>query len=405
MSESKVSLRRTPLYDWHASHNGRIVEFGGWEMPVQYTSIVEEHHAVRKAAGLFDISHMGRLQFTGAGAPRVLDHLVTSRVDTLAIGQIRYGLMCNDAGGVLDDVLVYRNCDNIYGLVVNAGNADKIRAWIEKRHGAVAASEEPLTPGPSPRTTEAAVPAGARGDEDAAPSPGSPDFQMTDLGGQSVMLALQGPKALAILQRLTTTDLGAMKYYTCIGGQVAGIPTCISRTGYTGEDGFELIAFGPAVELWEKLLATGKDDGLVPCGLGCRDTLRLEAAMPLYGHELNENVDPLTAGLSFAVKFDKSGFIGRDALLKIKDVPNRPKRVGLKLNSRRIAREHSEVYAGADRIGEVSSGTFSPTLEQSIAMAYIAAAHAAIGTAVEVDIRGKREPANVVQVPFYKRPV
>ena len=369
----ELIAHRTPLYDWHASHNGRIVEFGGWEMPVQYSGIVDEHHAVRKAAGLFDISHMGRLQFTGADAPRVLDHLVTCRVDTLAIGQIRYGLMCNDAGGVLDDVLVYRNCDNIYGLVVNAGNAVKIRAWIGQRHA------------------------------DLAPASGSLDFQMTDLGGQSVMLALQGPRALTILKRLTTTDIAAMKYYTCVGGEVAGMPACISRTGYTGEDGFELIAFGPAVELWEKLLAAGKDDGLIPCGLGCRDTLRLEAAMPLYGHELNETVDPLTAGLSFAVKFDKPDFIGRAALLKIREIPNRPQRVGLKLDSRRIAREHSEVFAGADRIGEVTSGTFSPTLEQSIAMAYVAATHAAIGTAVEVDIRGKRESATVVPLPFYKR--
>lgn len=370
-----MTLLRTPLYDWHASHNGRIVEFGGWEMPVQYGSIVDEHHAVRKAAGLFDISHMGRLQFTGADAPRVLDHLVTCRVDSLAIGQIRYGLMCNDAGGVLDDVLVYRNCADIYGLVVNAGNAPKIRAWIETRH------------------------------RDHAASSGSLDFQMKDLGDQSSMIAVQGPKALSILQRLTATDLGAMKYYTCVGGEVAGLPACISRTGYTGEDGFELIAFGPAVELWEKLLATGKDDGLIPCGLGCRDTLRLEAAMPLYGHELSEAVNPLTAGLSFAVKLDKPDFIGRDALLQIKAQPQQSVRVGLQLASKRIAREHSEVFVGDTRIGEVSSGTYSPTLEKSIAMAYVGVAHSSTGTSVEVDIRGKREAATVVPLPFYKRTV
>ncbi len=367
------SLNRTSLFDWHAAHHGRIVEFGGWEMPVQYTSIVDEHHAVRNAAGLFDISHMGRLQFTGADAPRVLDHLVTCHVDSLAIGQIRYGLMCNDAGGVLDDVLVYRNCDNIYGLVVNASNAPKIRAWIEARHASAAASSSSL------------------------------DFQMKDLGGDSVMIALQGPKSVSILQRLTNTDVASMKYYTCTGGAVAEIPTCISRTGYTGEDGFELIAFGPAVELWEKLLAAGKDDGLIPCGLGCRDTLRLEAAMPLYGHELNESLDPLTAGLSFAVKLDKPDFIGREALLKIKDQPNRPVRVGLKLASKRIAREHSEIFAGSIHIGDVTSGTFSPTLEQSIAMAYVDASHSAPGTAVEINIRGKREAATVTPLPFYKR--
>lgn len=371
--ETMMTLLRTPLTDWHASHHGRMVEFGGWEMPVQYTSIVDEHHAVRKAAGLFDISHMGRLQFTGADAPRVLDHLVTCRVDSLAVGQIRYGLMCNDAGGVLDDVLVYRNCDNIYGLVVNASNAPKIRAWIEQRHS------------------------------DAAATSGNLDFQMKDLGPDSCMIALQGPKSLAILQRLTTTDLASMRYYSCAGGAVAGIPACISRTGYTGEDGFELIAFGPAVDLWEKLLATGKDDGLVTCGLGCRDTLRLEAAMPLYGHELNENVDPLTAGLSFAVKLDKPEFIGREALLRIKAQPPQSVRVGLRLASKRIAREHSEVFVGETRVGEVTSGTFSPTLEQSIAMAYVAAGHSVPGSSVEVDIRGKRESATIVPLPFYKR--
>jgi len=392
-----MTLLRTPLYGWHAAHNGRIVEFGGWEMPVQYTSIVDEHHAVRRAAGLFDISHMGRLQFTGADAPRVLDHLVTCRVDSLAIGQIRYGLMCNDAGGVLDDVLVYRNCDNIYSLVVNAGNAPKIRAWIETRHGdGASSSSSPLAPalrGEGP---------GVRGSSTAAST--ELDFQMKDLGPDSCMIAVQGPQALSILQRLIATDLAAMKYYTCVGGEVAGIPACISRTGYTGEDGFELIAFGPAVELWEKLLAAGKDDGLIPCGLGCRDTLRLEAAMPLYGHELNENVDPLTAGLSFAVKLDKPTFIGREALLRIKAQPQQSVRVGLQLASKRIAREHSEVFVGDTRIGEVSSGTYSPTLEKSIAMAYVDVAHSSTGTSVEADIRGKREVATVVPLPFYKRP-
>lgn len=361
------SFLRTSLFDWHASR-GRIVEFGGWEMPIQYSGIIEEHHAVRKAAGLFDISHMGRLAFRGQDAESFLSNLLTCRVDNLAKGQIRYGLVCRDDGGVLDDILVYKLDPQHYGLVVNASNRAKIVAWIEKHGG-----------------------------------------QYEDQTLSTTMIAIQGPKALAILSRLAKSDieLGSLKYYTGCAGEVAGIEAFISRTGYTGEDGFEIvIAEGPlgSTRVWEGLLEAGSGDGMLPCGLGCRDTLRLEAAMPLYGHELNENVDPLTAGLSFAVKLDKPGFIGRDALLKIKEIPNRPVRVGLQLASRRIAREHAEVYAGDTRIGQVTSGTFSPTLDQSIAMAYVDNAHSIVGTAIEIDIRGKRESAKVVPLPFYKRP-
>ncbi len=371
-------LLRTPLYDWHASHNGRIVEFGGWEMPVQYRGIVEEHHAVRKAAGLFDISHMGRLSFSGLDVEPFLSRLLTCRVDNLVNGQIRYGLVCRDDGGVLDDILVYKLDPLHFGLVVNASNRGKIVAWIEQ-HAA-----------------------------DINPSDHACDFEFDDQTTTSAMIAIQGPQALAILSRLTKSvvELESLKYYSGCAGEVAGVEAFISRTGYTGEDGFEIvIAEGSArsTGVWERLLEAGQGEGIQPCGLGCRDTLRLEAAMPLYGHELIEDVDPLTAGLSFAVKLDKPDFIGRAALLKIKDVPHRPVRVGLKLASRRIAREHAEVYAADTRIGQVSSGTYSPTLEQSIAMAYVDAAHAGIGTPVEIDIRGKRESATVVPLPFYKR--
>ena len=371
-------LLRTPLYDWHAAHNGRIVEFGGWQMPVQYRGIVEEHHVVRKAAGLFDISHMGRLSFSGLDVEPFLSRLLTCRVDNLINGQIRYGLVCRDDGGVLDDILVYKLDPLHFGLVVNASNRAKIVAWIEQ-HAA-----------------------------DIDPADHARDFEFVDQTMSSAMIAIQGPKALGILSRLTTSavELGSLKYYSGCTAEVAGVEAYISRTGYTGEDGFEIvIAEGAArsTDVWERLLQTGQGDGLQACGLGCRDTLRLEAAMPLYGHELVENVDPLTAGLSFAVKLDKPDFIGRAALLKIKNIINRPVRVGLKLASRRIAREHTDVYAGESRIGQVSSGSFSPTLEQSIAMAYVDAAHAAVGTSVEVDIRGKREAATVVPLPFYKR--
>ncbi len=378
MNETGTQLLRTPLYDWHASHNGRIVEFGGWEMPVQYTSIVEEHHAVRKAAGLFDISHMGRLTFSGLDAEPLMSQLLTCRVDNLIDGQIRYGLVCNEAGGVLDDVLVNRLNDMNFGLVVNASNREKIVAWLQ------------------PLIQEIDHEHRAR------------DLDFDDQTLETAMIAIQGPKALSILSRLTTSDvpLGSLKYYSGCPAEVAGCEAFVSRTGYTGEDGFEIIVAQETPEtiaLWQRLLDEGQGEGLLPCGLGCRDTLRLEAAMPLYGHELSETVDPLTAGLAFAVKLDKPDFLGREALLKIKDQPNRPVRVGLQLGSKRIAREHSEVFFGPKPIGLVSSGTYSPTLEQSIAMAYVSAEHSAIGSTLEVDIRGKRESATVVPLPFYKR--
>ena len=373
-----MTLLRTPLYDWHAAHNGRIVEFGGWEMPVQYTSIVDEHHAVRKAAGLFDISHMGRLTFSGLDAEPLLSRMLTCRVDNLVDGQIRYGLVCNEAGGVLDDVLVNRLNEMNFGLVVNASNRTKIVAWIERLI------------------------------EEIEPEHRGRDLEFDDQTMESAMIAIQGPKALSILSRLTQSDvaLGSLKYYSGCPAEVAGCEAFISRTGYTGEDGFEIIvgedAAGTAA-LWQRLLDEGLENGLIPCGLGCRDTVRLEAAMPLYGHELSETVDPLTAGLSFAVKLDKPNFIGREALLKIKAQPPQSVRVGLQLASKRIAREHSEVFIGDTRIGEISSGTYSPTLEKSIAMAYLDVAHSSTGTSVEIDIRGKRESATVVPLPFYKR--
>ncbi len=375
----EIIFDRTPLYDWHVAHSGRMVEFGGWEMPVQYTSIVDEHHAVRKAAGLFDISHMGRLTLSGLDAEPLMSRLLTCRVDNLVDGQIRYGLVCNQAGGVLDDVLVNRLNDMNFGLVVNASNREKIVAWLQ-----------PLI-------------------EEIDHEHRTRDLEFDDQTLETAMVAIQGPKALAILSRLTQSDvaLGSLKYYSGCPAIVAGCEAFISRTGYTGEDGFEIIVAKDAARttaLWQSLLDEGRAEGLVPCGLGCRDTLRLEAAMPLYGHELSETVDPLTAGLSFAVKLDKPDFIGRESLLRIKDQPRKSVRVGLKLATKRIAREHSEVFFGPKPIGVVSSGTYSPTLDQSIAMAYVAADHATVGSTVEVDIRGKREAATVVPLPFYKRP-
>lgn len=359
-------MHTTPLHDWHVARGARMVDFAGWEMPIQYTSITEEHHAVRRAAGLFDIAHMGRIRFTGPDTCRLLDYLLTNNVAALQPGQVRYSLVCNEAGGILDDVLVYR-CDGYYLLVVNASNREKIVGWIDRHKTGF-------------------------------------DVLVEDMTFDWGMLALQGPRALGLLAPLTEADLGGMKYYTATDAIVNGETSLVSRTGYTGEDGFEVILpAGELVRLAERLIAGGAAAGLVPCGLGCRDTLRLEAAMPLYGHEMDENMDPLTAGLGFGVKLDAGDFIGKEALVRIKAQPQDKQRVGLRLAGRRIAREGSAIYSGTTEVGRVTSGTFSPTLEAAIAMGYIPKSLVAEGTALEIDIRGKREAATVVPLPFYSR--
>lgn len=364
------SLLTTPLVEWHRAHQGRMVPFAGWEMPVQYTSIIDEHQAVRKAAGLFDISHMGRLHFRGPLAITLLDRVVTIDITRLKPGQIRYALVTNDAGGVLDDVLVYRDQDGPdagYWLVVNASNRIKLLEWFAQQGPQAAATIVDHT---------------------------------TTLG----MIALQGPRAQAILQPRCSVRLESLKYFQHIPATIAGVAVLLSRTGYTGEDGFEVFVPADAtVGLWEALLHAGAGDGLIPAGLGCRDTLRLESAMPLYGHELNEATDPFTAGLNFAVHLNKAEFVGQTALAAIAAQPTPRVRVGLSLESRRIAREETPVYLGDRLVGTVTSGTFSPTLEQSIAMAYVDRDVAGLGTALEVDLRGRREAATIVGLPFYKR--
>lgn len=354
-------LLQTPLHDWHASHGGRMVEFGGWHMPVQYRSITEEHHAVRRAAGLFDIAHMGRLRFTGPDSVKFLNHLLTNDVASLKPGQVRYSLICNEAGGVLDDVLVTR-FDGWHLLVVNASNRLKIVDWVERHRAGF-------------------------------------DVQVEDMSAEWSMLAMQGPRSVELLAPLVGADIAGLKYYFGCEANVLGQRGIISRTGYTGEDGFEVILPNDhANKLWEMLI----DRGALPCGLGCRDTLRLEAAMPLYGHELSESIDPISAGLSFAVKLDAKDFIGKAALLA-KPQPPVKQRVGLVLAGRRIAREGAQVLAGQVGIGEVTSGTFSPTLEKPIAMAYLERAAAIFDANVDVDIRGQSERATIIKLPFYRR--
>ncbi len=363
---SDTELLQTPFHAWHATNDGRMVEFGGWHMPVQYSTIVEEHNVVRNAAGLFDISHMGRLRFSGDDACSFLDYLLTNDVSKLQVGQVRYSLVCNENGGVLDDVLVYRLPD-CYMLVVNASNRTKIVDWIGQHI-----------------------------------SKFNVDFEDQTLS--NAMIAVQGPKAVEILAALGAETASKHRYYSASPMTVAGMDTLVSRTGYTGEDGFELIVPSNAgMELWNVLLEAGLPFGVQVCGLGCRDTLRLEAAMPLYGHELNEDTDPLTAGLDFAVKLEAADFLGRDALIKIAESPTGKVRVGLELDGKRIAREGAGILSGEQSVGEVTSGTFSPTLQKAIAMGYVDAAGSETGTEVEVDIRGKRHAARVVNLPFYKR--
>jgi aminomethyltransferase len=340
-----------------------MVEFAGWDMPIQYSTIADEHTAVRTGVGLFDISHMGRLSLGGPDALALIQHVWTNDAAAMTDGQVRYGLVCNARGGTRDDVLVYR-WPYGWSMVVNASNRDKIVAWLAEHKG-------------------------------------GRNVEVSDRTADTCMIAVQGPQAVALCRGLTDADAGALAYYHATPTRCLGAQCVVSRTGYTGEDGLELMlpaAHGPAV--WEELVKRGAR----PCGLGARDTLRLEAAMPLYGHELNEDIDPLQAGLGWAVKLPKGDFIGRAALERLKGDRVRPVRVGLELEGKRSAREGAKVLSGGKTVGRVTSGTFTPTLQKALAMAYVEPAHAAVGSKVQVDVRGKLEAAKVVPLPFYRRP-
>jgi aminomethyltransferase len=383
MSDPHNQVLKTPLYDWHVSHGGRMVDFAGWAMPVQYGSIIAEHNATRAAVGITDISHMGRLRFEGPGVAVFLAELLTRRVADMALGQIRYSLVTNDQGGILDDVLVgyYHNevGQPFYVLVSNASNHGKIVRWTLKH----------LPPERANRL----------GDE----------IVFTDVSMLWAMIAIQGPRAKDLLQPFVDEDLDSMKYYR--GGLVQILHPAaqrqggiISRTGYTGEDGFELsIGAGVAQGIWDALMDAGKPLGIVPTGLGARDTLRLEAGMPLYGHEISEQIDPFQAGLSSACYLSGYNFPGRDALLAIEKQPPKFARVGLELPGRRVPRQGCPILRAGRPIGEVTSGSFSPTLQKPIAMAYVVPDAAAPDTKLEIEIRGAREPARVIPLPFYSR--
>ncbi|GAA4076809.1 glycine cleavage system aminomethyltransferase GcvT [Streptomyces shaanxiensis] len=374
---STGELRHTALDALHRSLGATMTDFAGWDMPLRYGSERDEHNAVRTKAGLFDLSHMGEITVTGPEAAQLLNHALVGNIASVGVGRARYTMICQADGGILDDLIVYRlagtdAASSEYLVVANASNAQVVLDALTER--------------------AAGFDAEVRDDRDAY-----------------ALLAVQGPESPGILKSLTDADLDGLKYYAGLPGTVAGVPALIARTGYTGEDGFELFVKPEhAVELWQALTKAGEGVGLVPCGLSCRDTLRLEAGMPLYGHELSTSLTPFDAGLGRVVKFEKEGdFVGREALQEAasRAAENPPRvLVGLVAEGRRVPRAGYPVVAGGEVIGEVTSGAPSPTLGKPIAMAYVDAAHSAPGTAgVGVDIRGSHEPYEVVALPFYKR--
>ena len=362
-------LKRTPLYDEHRALGARLVEFGGWEMPVHYSGILDEHRAVRERAGLFDVSHMGEFRIEGPGSLDFLQGLVPNNVARLSDGQALYSQLCNERGGTQDDLLIYRLGDDRYMAVVNAGTMESDWDWFIKQ------------------------------------AAGRSDVTLTNISAETGLIALQGPRALEILQPLTETDLGAIAYYHFADGTVAGISCLISRTGYTGEDGFELYcASGDAVALWRKLLEAGATHGLLPAGLGARDTLRLEAGFCLYGHELNDQTSPLEAGLGWSVKLEKGhDFIGREALLAQKQQGLPRKLIGIELRDRGVPRAGYAILRDGAPIGELTSGAIGPTLGKAIGMGYVAPADARPGAEVAIAMRGQAVSAVIVALPFYKR--
>ncbi|MDD7289413.1 MAG: glycine cleavage system aminomethyltransferase GcvT [Clostridiales bacterium] len=357
---------KTPLYDVHVEEGGKIVPFAGYLLPVQYgTGVIKEHMAVRQQCGLFDVSHMGEILFTGPTALATLNHLLTNDYSNMPINKVRYGVMCNEQGGTIDDLVVYKFGEESYLVVVNAANREKDYAHM------------------AANTLEGT--------------------KCEDISDTVAQVALQGPKAPAIMKKLLPEDQIPKGYYTALPNvNLGGMNCMISRTGYTGELGYEIYtASENAPKLWKLLREAGEEFGLIPCGLGARDTLRLEAAMPLYGHEMDETITPLEAGLDFGVKLNKEEFIGHDALVAA-GAPKRV-RVGLEVTGRGIIREHQDVYIGDEKIGVSTSGTHCPYLGKAIAMALVDASHAEVGTKVEAEVRGRRVAAEIIPLPFYTR--
>lgn len=368
-------LKRTALYSEHQKLGGRIVDFGGWELPVQYSGVIQEHLACRSAAGLFDVSHMGEISVQGPGAEGYLNLLVTNDVSKLAIGQAQYTVMCHTDGGIVDDLVIYRRAPDLFLLVVNASNTEKdfqhlleVQSIFDKARG---------------------------------------DVQIENQSSQYSQIAVQGPKAAEIVNKVSSVPIDGVRTYWFTEGKLCGsVPAIIARTGYTGEDGFELyIPWASAPQIWQALLEAGAELGIRPCGLGARDTLRLEMKYPLYGNELTDQTHPLEAGLGWVVKLNKPNFMGRDALLKAKENGNIRQLVGIKMLGKGIPRHGYEIFAegSTKKIGVVTSGTQSPSLHEAVAIGYVESELSKVGSKIFIDIRGNQLPAEIVSTPFYRK--
>jgi aminomethyltransferase len=373
--EAKMStaneLKKTPLNQAHKDLGGKMVDFGGWEMPVQYTAgVIEEHMRTRTAAGLFDVSHMGEIWVEGTDAIAFVNRIATNDVTKLVDGQAQYSALTNEKGGIVDDLLVYRFGPERLLLVVNAGTTDKDWDWITSH----------------------------KGDD---------DIVLTNASADYCQIAVQGPNAVAIVKQLTDTSLDEIKYYWFTTGHVDGVEAIISRTGYTGEDGFEIYAAPEfAEQLWNKLLETGRygeADGILPAGLAARNTLRLESGMSLYGHELSDDISPLEAGLGWITKLQKGDFIGRDVLAEQKEKGPERKLVGFEMVDRGIARDEMDVYVDDEKVGLVTSASPAPFLKKNIGLAFLPVEVANIGQEIKIDVRGKLLTASVIETPFYRR--
>ncbi len=365
-----MTLRKTKLDQVHRELGAKMVPFAGFEMPVCYTTVNEEHNAVRHHVGLFDLCHMGRITISGSDASSFLDYLVSSDIAQMKPSMARYGLLLNEKGLILDDIITYCR-EESYLVVCNGANLEKVLGWLGENSS-------------------------------------SYDVQISDDSEKIAMLAIQGSQALDVMKELTTEDLSVMKYYSCLETEILGKSTLIARTGYTGEDGFELyFDMIDVIKIWNQILSLGFHHDLVPIGLAARDTLRLEAGMPLYGHEINEQTHPFQANLSFAVKLKKENFMGKKALLRIKEEGFSKKLACLEVKSKRIARSGCKVYLSEKEedieVGEVTSGTLSPTLGKSIALAYIPVERASLGSRLNVKIGKNFYPVEVVSSPFYSR--
>jgi aminomethyltransferase len=357
-------MKKTPLFDFHVQQGAKIVDFAGWEMPLLYAGIVEEHVHTRQGASLFDVSHMGRIEFHGDDCEKLLQRVCTRQLSDAQPGVSRYSHVCKEDGGILDDVIVSRYEDHWF-MVCNASNREKIVGWLHKQ---------------------------AKGT----------DVTIDDITESTCMVALQGPKVIPMLADKLPIPVAELKRYRFLAGSYMGTAYSIARSGYTGEDGVEVILPAGIAPLLMGIVPELANSGVKPAGLGARDTLRMEAAMPLYGHELNEHVDSITSGQAWAVDLKKD-FIGAEPMRKLVEAGLKTKLVGLELEGRRIARQHAAVHQSGKAIGEVTSGTFSPTLQKSIAMAYVPTEASELGTKLEVDLGGKRTGAVVVKLPFYKR--